>query len=100
MSYVPEAVVYHHHCLRPSTFWRQHFGYGRGASHYHRARSRRLDDKSRIEPFGFYLGLVAYPMRGKTGRRPLILSALLALSQVANAAGYFWERAHRVAPGR
>jgi GT2 family glycosyltransferase len=31
MAYVPKATVYHAHELTFCTFWRQHFGYGRGA---------------------------------------------------------------------
>ena len=100
MAYAPEAVVYHHHRLRPATFWRQHFGYGRGAFHYHRARSRRPGNKLRTEPLGFYLDLVGYPMLQKGGRQPYALSALLLVSQIANAAGHFWERAGRVMSGK
>ncbi|MDF1551810.1 MAG: glycosyltransferase [Deferrisomatales bacterium] len=100
LAYAPEAVVYHYHRLGLRSFCRQHFGYGRGAFHYHRGRSLRLGDKFRIEPFGFYLGLVGYPIRQHSIRRSLLFTVLLILSQAANAAGYFWERwgPHRSEP--
>ncbi len=90
MAYVPAAVVYHAHALTGRTFWRQHFNYGRGALRFHRARARRRQSRLRIEPISFYLGLLRYPFSQMGGWRALRLTALLAVSQAANAAGFFW----------
>lgn len=89
MIYAPEAVVYHSHPLTLRSFWRQHFTYGRGASHFHNVRARREPDGIKIEPLKFYLALLAYPYVKTRKRRPLSISALLLLSQAANAAGFF-----------
>ena len=67
-------------------FLRQHFNYGRGAAHFHRIRASRPIP----EPASFYRELILHPWRA--GERERVrTSALLALSQAANAAGYAWE---------
>ena len=86
-----EPVVYHSHDLTLPRFLRQHFAYGRGAYHYHRIRSERRSERLRVEPLRFYTTLLAYPMSRGNGPRALSHMALLALSQLANAAGYAWE---------
>jgi hypothetical protein len=87
--FAPDAVVRHRHVLDPRLFWRQHYHYGRGAFHFHRVRARRAG-RFRIEPPSFYAGLLARPwIRREPG--PALTSALLALSQVANAAGFLTE---------
>jgi GT2 family glycosyltransferase len=95
MTLVPDAIVHHHHVLSFRTFWRQHFHYGRGAHGFHRLRMERGSVPIRVEPLRFYLGLLRYPF---SGRRPLTgahRAALMAVTQVANAAGYFYEAARR-----
>jgi GT2 family glycosyltransferase len=91
MVYVPEAVVYHVHSLDMRKFWSQHFGYGRGAFRFWRAHQGRSGRKIRIEPPGFYWGMLTYPLRLQHCRAPLAVAALLLLSQVANFAGFLWE---------
>jgi GT2 family glycosyltransferase len=92
MSYAPEAVVHHAHKLTPRTFWRQHFNYGRSAVRFHRARAQRGAGRVRLEPLSFYTNLVRHPFHmGLTACGSV--SALLIVSQLANAAGYFYERA-------
>jgi GT2 family glycosyltransferase len=89
LVYAPEAVVHHFHGLTPRGFWGQHFRYGRGAAQFRRAAGLR---GLRLEPLAFYRDLVAYP-RGNGHRGDgLALSGLLAVSQVANAAGFAYER--------
>jgi GT2 family glycosyltransferase len=84
---VPEAVVYHAHPLNLRRFWRQHFNYGRGAWQF---RQRVAGVK--LEPAGFYGRLLTYPWRvDKLQKRPWLM-LLLALSQLANAAGYVREQ--------
>jgi glycosyltransferase involved in cell wall biosynthesis len=97
LEYVPDAVVHHAHALDLGSFCRQHFNYGRGAFAFHQVRRSRNGAGTFIpEPPRFYLQLVSYPFAGQPQRAPLVLSALLALSQVANAGGFLWEAlAHR-----
>lgn len=94
MVYAPEAIVYHAHDLTLATFWRQHFTYGCGAHVFHHMHALRNGRRVNLEPPTFYAGLVAAPFALR--RRPrLRLAALLALSQVANAAGYLKETVRR-----
>lgn len=85
--YVPQAVVFHFHRLSLASFLKLHFTYGRGAAQFHRIRG----SPPVPEPLSFYRDLLLYPwrerLRGRAGT-----SLLLALCQVANAAGYVWER--------
>jgi GT2 family glycosyltransferase len=86
----PEAVVRHAHPLTLHSFWRQHFGYGRGAFVFHRLAARNAG-LSRT-PFSFYLALVTYPLRRVKSPRRLRLTTLLVLAQAATAAGFWRER--------
>lgn len=97
LEYVPDAIVYHAHALDLGGFWRQHFNYGRGAFAYHQLRRSSNGGRTLVpEPPRFYLRLVLYPFAGAPQRAPIALSALLGLSQVANAGGFLWEAlAHR-----
>jgi GT2 family glycosyltransferase len=83
LSYAPKAIVHHAHDLSLRSLWRQHFGYGRGARRFHRARSLQGDPPFKPE-LAFYRQL----FRG----RSLQLTALLLWAQLANAAGFFWEK--------
>jgi len=84
--YAPEAIVDHKHELDALSFWRQHVRYGRGARRLWRYRSAR-GGRQRIEPLAFYMGMLRYPFR-RGAADPFPLAFLLALSQVANVAGY------------
>jgi len=58
----------------------------------------------RIEPLTFYSDLLLYPLKRCGWRGSLHLSLLLAISQLANASGFFFERswpchAHDGRPG-
>jgi GT2 family glycosyltransferase len=92
MTYAPEAVVYHAHKLTLLTFWRQHFGYGRGAFRFHQLRARRGTGRFRPEA-PFYISLLRYPFLGEHGRPGLL--PILAVWQLANAAGFLWEMTSR-----
>lgn len=84
--YAPEAVVHHARPVALRAFWRQHFEAGRHA--------RSLRDLRSAEPLSFYRDLVRYPLahqRGQSNARRI--AALVAVSQVANAAGFFYEAA-------
>jgi GT2 family glycosyltransferase len=86
--YAPDAVVQHRHRLDPPGFWQQHFDYGRGSALY-----RRRADGAAFEPFSFYRDLLRCP-QGDLIRRTE-LASLLAVTQVANAAGYAYAVATR-----
>ncbi|MBF2076521.1 MAG: glycosyltransferase [Synechococcales cyanobacterium C42_A2020_086] len=94
MIYAPEVQVYHAHHLSLPSFWRQHFNYGRGAFRFHQVRALRQQQPIRVEPLSFYSDLLAYPFRSAC-EQPAFVSGLLALSQVAGVAGFFWERLHQ-----
>lgn len=93
MVYAPEVTIRHAHHLSLQSFWRQHFGYGRGAFCYHQVRSQRNDEPIRVEPMKFYTDLLTYPLSRKDVKSPLFVSGLFFLSQVATTAGFFWEKA-------
>jgi GT2 family glycosyltransferase len=91
LSYAPLAVVYHAHDLTLSTLWQQHFGYGRGAMRFQRALAAR--EGVRFKPdIEFYMKLLRSPLSHARKRRAAQLTALLLWSQVANAAGFFYEK--------
>lgn len=93
--YVPGVIMAHAHRLRLLSFLRQHFGYGRGALPYWQKSAPNGVRGIRVEPVRFYAGMLSYPFRH---HRPYaaILSALILLSQVANAWGFAYEGLRRV----
>jgi GT2 family glycosyltransferase len=91
LGFAPRAVVYHSHVLGIRNFVRQHFKYGRGAHHFHRARAERQQTRMKIEPPRFYLNLLRYPFQRTLGMTALPVAALLVVSQAANATGFFYE---------
>ncbi|MGF1591242.1 MAG: glycosyltransferase [Pleurocapsa sp.] len=92
MVYVPEAQVNHYHNLDLASFCQQHFGYGRGAFCFHQIRSQRAAQEIQVEPLSFYLDLLSYPFSQTSQQPKILISVLFFLSQVANVAGFFWER--------
>ena len=91
LSYVPEAIVCHYHELTFWTYCRQHFFYGGGAVRFHEGRSRRKQERLRFEPLAFYLELIISAWKMKR-QRLLSLTALLVISQVANAVGFAFTK--------
>ena len=87
LAYAPDAVIDHAHDLDLRAFWKQHASYGRGARRLHLAMDARHDPRPKVERLGFYLGLLAHPLR-RPGRRRVAQSVLMGLSQVAMVAGY------------
>lgn len=94
MVYVPEARVEHYHHLSLTAFWKQHFGYGRGAFCFHQIRSRRRTTEIEVEPLSFYFDLLLYPFSQAAVESKVLISGLFLVSQVANVAGFFWEKLH------
>ena len=90
--YAPKVVVWHYHDLRFGSFLRQHRNYGGAAFHFHKIHSARANEAIRVEPLSFYLGLAAYPFASETLAKAITLSALMTLTQAANAFGFFCEK--------
>ena len=88
LVYAPDAVIQHYHELTLAGFLHQHFGYGKGANRFHRARARRGREPFRPE-LSFYRNVFRYSFAHD--KRTLSLAALLFLWQAANAAGYLWQ---------
>lgn len=95
LAYVPDAVVHHAHDLTLRRFCRQHFNYGRGRWHLGSRARRGRQAPVALEPPGFYLRLMTYALRRTRGVSGVTLTALLALSQLATAAGLARERWRR-----
>ena len=99
----PEALVDHEHDLSLKGFWRQHFRYGHGAWRYHCLRTSRrgstiLQDTGRMlrsMDLRFYVDLIRFPFSQGANSLPWRVTALLALSQIPNALGFFhgWAQA-------
>ncbi len=88
----PEARVLHYHAMGPASFYRQHHTYGRGAVHLTRRRRQRTGNEPGLEPLSFYLRMLGFPVRRHGLLKGLRVSALIALSQFATAAGVFSEK--------
>lgn len=110
----PRAVVAHYHVLNARTFWAQHVRYGRGAFAY-RQRTEEGDaprrPRSRPEPPAFYAAMLSWPWRGRApmhragenparGPHAVRIAALIAVTQLANAWGFFaaWRESRRAQP--
>lgn len=91
MTYEPRAVVRHSHRLALGSLWRQHFGYGRGALRFHRAREGAGDGPFKPDA-DFYTKLLRTALSQTPKTRAAQLTALLLWSQAANAAGFFYEK--------
>jgi GT2 family glycosyltransferase len=93
MTYAPEAVVLHAHDLALHSYCRQHFTYGRGALRFDRALRARNSGRQRDDT-GFLSRLpqlLREPLRQLSLGQVLMVLPLIAVSQVANAAGFFCE---------
>jgi len=97
VHHTPLVRLHHAHELSLTSFWRQHFNYGRGAFHFRQVRRQRTAQPIEIEPLAFYVRLLAYPLTRDTNPLSVLHCGLLFISQVANVAGYFWQRQHTVA---
>ena len=89
LDQVPEAVIHHAQDLSLQGFWRQQFGYGR-AAFLLRWIQKPEPTESRVglERSSFYYDLLRYPLEHGFNRKNVHLATLLALSQVAVAAGF------------
>jgi glycosyltransferase involved in cell wall biosynthesis len=90
MTFVPEAVIRHATPTSLRGFCRKHFGYGRGAFGYQRARWRRGLGLSGLDS-SFYRGPVRDTVRALAAQRDPTCLALLVAWQALTAAGFAWE---------
>ena len=95
MTYAPEVVVYHTRPLTARSFCAQHFNYGCGAFYFHTLRARDGDGRVRLEPGSFYLNMFRRAFTEASGPRACALVMLLAVTQAANASGFFWSKLRR-----
>ncbi len=96
LSYAPEAVVFHAHPLSFRDFCRQHFRYGRGAQRYHRVRALRGSGRlfREIPGHARFLGRLRDPLARLPLPGALPVVGMLAVWQLANAAGFVYESLH------
>ena len=91
LRYCPDVRVRHAHALTLTSFWTQHFNYGRGSLRFRRTSARRSGRPLTLEHPSFYVNLLRYRVAEPGGPRALTVRLLLALSQVATAMGYATE---------
>ncbi len=92
MLFAPEVVVGHAHALDLRRFWRQHFNYGRGGCEFRRLLRREGVGDFRLEAPSFYCGLLCYPLTQRSGWQSARLSLPLCVSQLAQIAGFAFEK--------
>ena len=90
MTFVPEAVIRHAIPTNLLGFCRKHFGYGRGAFAYHRARWHRGLGLSGFDS-SFYRGPLRQTVLELARRRDSASVALLVAWQALTATGFAWE---------
>lgn len=93
LRFVPDAVVRHRQVAGLGSFLNQHFRYGLGAAHFWSTRRASGQPGRRMQPPRFYIAMLGYPFSVEPIPRAAALSLLIAISQIANAAGYFTARA-------
>ena len=88
-----EAIVDHAHVMGLAGFVTQHFGYGRGACRFHRARANR--GTGQLMPEGsFYLKCFREPFRAQPTHRAVALAMLMGVWQIANMSGFIFQALH------
>jgi GT2 family glycosyltransferase len=90
----PGAVVEHMRTLTLSEFWRQHYGYGRGARSFARARGGSGGVRDTL---GVLQAMIGLTLGAEPGER-LPLAGYAVLSQLATACGYLRDVASRPRP--
>jgi glycosyltransferase involved in cell wall biosynthesis len=92
LLFAADAVVRHRQALNFASFTAQHYRYGRGAFQFWSRRRAEGYADNRVEPWRFYWKMLTYPFTRASIPRALAMSTLLAVSQLACAAGYFAEK--------
>lgn len=95
LVFCADTAVHHDHRSTLGGFVRQYVNYGRGAWRYHRLRHERRSGRM-AEDLRLHVELPRY-LRAPLARLPwlqrLPVMALLAVWQLANAAGFVWQAA-------
>lgn len=94
-SLYPNAIIYHSHPLNLAGFCKLHYRYGQGAKRFWENRIARGQTATAPNVPGFYIEMLKLPWK-KPVRKPLRHSALLTLSQLTGALGYFSNPKKRV----
>ena len=81
--FAPEIRIEHWHRLSWRSFWRQHYGYGRGAFHH------RRNEKTVKPSWRFYRDLLLYPFTREPAVAASKSAALLGIAQCATFAGWW-----------
>ncbi len=89
MRPAPAAVVRHSHNFTARSFCRQHFRFGACAVDYRRIGAGASEVWTMAMRFDFYASLLRYPWKTLKPGRAWRISAILALSQVVYASGYY-----------
>ncbi|MFN8855103.1 MAG: glycosyltransferase family 2 protein [Planctomycetaceae bacterium] len=94
MFQVNEAVIHHFHRMNLQKFWKQCFGYGRGACTFHRLEAARgYNSLVRDSGFHFNLPRALWPLWIRLNwRSRLAALPLLGVWQVANVLGFLHQR--------
>jgi glycosyltransferase involved in cell wall biosynthesis len=94
LVYDPDAAVVHIHPVGFRAFWQRHYRYGQGAFRFWRARASYEPAAALPEPPGFYWKILLSAFAGRRNLRAVLLTVLIAISQLASAAGLFsaWRR--------
>lgn len=90
LVFEPEARIEHAHKMGLRGFVKQHFGYGKGAWRFHRARKARQTGRLEVEG-NFYLKCFVQPLKTHSIVKAIPIVALLGVWQVANTCGFFYE---------
>jgi len=94
MRQVNEAVILHYHQMSLRKFWKQCFGYGRGACTFHRLEAMR-GHNSLIRDSGFHFNLprALWPLLRRLNWKSRVAALpLLGVWQVANLMGFLYQR--------
>lgn len=92
LRYVPDALVVHRQNLNFRSFCSQHFRYGRGAFLLRSKRRRLGQTPMPLQLHPFFEKMLTFPFSRERFPKAAVLSLLISLSQVAHAAGYFFEQ--------
>jgi GT2 family glycosyltransferase len=95
LVYAPDAVVTHLHRMTFRKLARQQYNYGRGASHYRRARRRRGEPGEQVAP-SFYASLLQGAFADGRGLERVTNAALVTSAQLIYASGYLREELSRL----
>lgn len=85
--FVPEALVYHAHFLRLSSFLRCHFHYGKGNFQFLRRCINHRGTPIQLSPPSWYVSLILSGIKKVNGLRGYCLTFLLIVAQGAYGVG-------------